>query len=196
MPRALTEKEKCIQCDILLEKGKEIVFRYGIKKTSIDEIAKAAGMAKGTFYHHFESKEDYIYKLLWKIHQHFFSQAEQVLRDKENLRENIRTFLINLFYMPELVFLIKNHDELHALLEANPSKDSTDIYQKEIEMYKHLIISAGIDTQKVKPGVVSNYVHTLFLMMNSDLMKKDALDETFNYMIDCLVKYIFGGASS
>ena len=49
MPRALTEQEKCRQCEKLLVKGREVVLKQGIKKVSVDEITKAAGMAKGLF---------------------------------------------------------------------------------------------------------------------------------------------------
>jgi TetR/AcrR family transcriptional regulator, fatty acid metabolism regulator protein len=38
--------------------------RFGFKKTSVDEIAKAAGVAKGTIYLAAESKEDLFYQAL------------------------------------------------------------------------------------------------------------------------------------
>ncbi|MCL2721778.1 MAG: TetR/AcrR family transcriptional regulator, partial [Treponema sp.] len=69
MPRALTEQEKCRLCNRLLEKGKAIVLAQGIKKVSVDDIAKAAGMAKGSFYQHFESKEVFLYELINDIHK-------------------------------------------------------------------------------------------------------------------------------
>jgi AcrR family transcriptional regulator len=50
MPRALTEKEKSAQYRKLLDKGKKEVISHGIKKVSVDDIAKVAGIAKGTFY--------------------------------------------------------------------------------------------------------------------------------------------------
>ena len=35
----------------------ELIWRRGYSRTSVDEIIKAAGVCKGTFYHHFPSKE-------------------------------------------------------------------------------------------------------------------------------------------
>ncbi|MGZ5968756.1 MAG: TetR/AcrR family transcriptional regulator, partial [Polyangiales bacterium] len=52
-------KKECI----LTEAGKAFT-RFGFKKTSVDEIAKKAGVAKGTVYLAAESKEDLFYQVL------------------------------------------------------------------------------------------------------------------------------------
>ena len=41
----------------ILKKAKELFFIYGVKKTTVDEIAKAAGISKGTIYLYFSSKK-------------------------------------------------------------------------------------------------------------------------------------------
>lgn len=48
---------------ILLEAARAFA-RFGFKKTSIDEVARAAGVAKGTVYLACESKEDLFYQVL------------------------------------------------------------------------------------------------------------------------------------
>lgn len=58
LPPALSKRE-CI----LVEAGK-IFARFGFKKTSIDDIAKEAGVGKGTVYLAAESKEELFYQVL------------------------------------------------------------------------------------------------------------------------------------
>ena len=195
MPRALTVQEKCRQCDKLLEKGKNIVLSQGMKRVSVDEITKAAGMAKGLFYQHFESKEDYLLRLIWYIHEQLFSQAEQMILSQKDLRTDTRGFLISLFNMPELAFFIKNHHDIDELVTSMPAGDAESASKQETEMFGKLLKLAGINTEKVKPGVVNNYLHILFIMRGSDLMVKKDLQETFDHMIDSLVSYIFGGVA-
>ncbi|MCL2443594.1 MAG: TetR/AcrR family transcriptional regulator [Treponema sp.] len=192
MPRALTEQEKCRLCNRLLEKGKSIVLTQGIKKVSVDDIAKAAGMAKGSFYQHFESKEVFLYELINDIHKQIFTQAEQMLQAGDDLRVNTRRFLMNLFHMPQMVFFTKNYNEINELFESMPEKEATSTKEMERELFEKLMIKAGIDTQKVKPGVVHNYLHALYLVMGSDLMIEDDLSETFELIMDNLISYIFG----
>ncbi len=43
----------------LLEAGARLVLEGGFQATGIQQILKAAGAPKGSFYHHFESKEAY-----------------------------------------------------------------------------------------------------------------------------------------
>ena len=57
MPKAFTEHEKELIGKRLLEQGYKLFSAYGLKKTNIEEIAKAAGISKGAFYIFYESKE-------------------------------------------------------------------------------------------------------------------------------------------
>jgi AcrR family transcriptional regulator len=38
--------------------AQEIIAQYGYKKTTVDDIARKAGKAKGSIYYHFKSKEE------------------------------------------------------------------------------------------------------------------------------------------
>lgn len=57
MPKAFSEHEKVLIQSRLLEQGGRMFSAYGLKKTSIEEIAAAAGISKGAFYNFYESKE-------------------------------------------------------------------------------------------------------------------------------------------
>lgn len=194
MPRALTEQEKCVQCQRLLEKGKSIVLSHGIKKISVDEITRAADMAKGTFYQHFETKEQFLFKLVEYIHGQIFAQVEQMIRSDPDLQKNVHGFFTNLFRMPEMAFFIQNEQEINELfLVIIPKGELQSFKQMEMALFEKMLILAGVNTKKVKPGVVHNYVHTLYLLMGSDLMIKEELPDTFECIMNGLISYIYGG---
>ncbi len=58
MPKAFTEHEKELIGNRLLEQGYKLFSAYGLKKTNVEEIAKAAGISKGAFYNFYGSKEE------------------------------------------------------------------------------------------------------------------------------------------
>lgn len=58
MPKAFSEQEKELIGKSLLDQGYKLFSTYGIKKTNVDEIAKAAGISKGAFYGFYNSKEE------------------------------------------------------------------------------------------------------------------------------------------
>jgi AcrR family transcriptional regulator len=57
MPKGFTEHEKELIEQRLLEQGYKLFSAHGLRKTNIEEIARAAGISKGAFYNFFESKE-------------------------------------------------------------------------------------------------------------------------------------------
>ncbi len=57
MPRAFTEIEKERIRSRLIESGRECFARYGLAKTTVEDLVKPAGIAKASFYLFFDSKE-------------------------------------------------------------------------------------------------------------------------------------------
>jgi AcrR family transcriptional regulator len=57
MPKGFTEDEKKLIGERLLEQGYRQFSAHGLKKTNVEEIARAAGISKGAFYLFYESKE-------------------------------------------------------------------------------------------------------------------------------------------
>jgi len=57
MPKGFTEHEKELIRKRLLKEGYKQFSAYGLKKTSIEELARAAKISKGAFYLFYESKE-------------------------------------------------------------------------------------------------------------------------------------------
>jgi len=189
----LTERERCRTCQKLLDKGRDIILLHGIKKVSVDDITKAAGMAKGSFYQYFGSKEKFLFEMIMDTHKQVFAQAERMLMGGNDMRETLRTLLLNLFNIPEMVFLTKHYNEINELVESMTDQEAQLTNQMEVSMFRRLMTMLGIDTKKVSPGVVHNYLHTLYLIMGSELMSKEDLPQTAELIRESLISYIFGG---
>ena len=75
--------------------------RFGFKKASVDEIAKRAGVAKGTVYLAAESKEDLFYQVLHRELRAWIAEcssmidprkpADQLISEKETLNRILNT---------------------------------------------------------------------------------------------------------
>jgi len=62
-PRTLKEKQRQERKALILQAAEEVLMEKGYHETSIDEIAARVGIAKGTVYLHFASKEDLVIAL-------------------------------------------------------------------------------------------------------------------------------------
>lgn len=76
----MTVKEN-LKSDLLLEKGMEILWSKGYNGTSVNDIVKAAGVPKGSFYFYFDSKEDFVIKSLRRYFVQMFSPTRKILTD-------------------------------------------------------------------------------------------------------------------
>lgn len=85
-----TEKEQIRQS--LLNKGRELFIQYGLAKTSIDDIVHACGIAKGSFYRFFSSKEELFYVILKQEEEVRANVLMQLFREDLPPKQLIRAF--------------------------------------------------------------------------------------------------------
>src|SRR2546429_7578253 len=52
------------RADRILDAAAELILRWGYRKTTIDDIARQAGVAKGTLYLHWKTREELVAALL------------------------------------------------------------------------------------------------------------------------------------
>lgn len=178
-----------------MQKGKELLLAYGIGKVSVEDIARAAGMAKGSFYLHFTSKEAFLFVLIRDLHEQYFNLLEQMINinNAENLREHVRKFIKELFRQPEFLFFLKNYRKIEELFDDALHEQSQSLKDMEYATYDKLIKLVGADIKRVKAGVVLNYIHTVFTgVLGNNIIFEQDIPETCDVLIDGLITYIFG----
>ena len=94
MPKSFTEKEDKQIREALMKKGQELFSTIGLRKTTVDDLVKSAGIAKGSFYKFFPSKEILYLEILEEIESNVrTSMAAANLEGKELSRESLKAFL-------------------------------------------------------------------------------------------------------
>ena len=185
-----SDTEKQLQKKYLLEVGKNLMLQYGIKKTTVDDIVAAAKIAKGTFYLYFKSKEDFFYQLITTINLNLFQLAEKTVLENldKDLKNAVRKFFEIFFDTPEISFYFREHKEIDKLTEKFSKENYTNT---ETDWIRKLLVLGNINTKKVIPEVIDNYIHIINLANCSDLLIEEYKKETINRLIDELMDYIF-----
>ncbi|WP_440977753.1 TetR/AcrR family transcriptional regulator [Sedimentibacter sp. LTW-03] len=124
MPKPFTEQEREYIKTRLKEEAKECLNRYGIKKTTVDELVKRVNIPKGTFYLFYDSKELLLFDVINDVHddiQNCVIHGLQALSgniDSEVLAE----FLFSFYKKVENTFLLKilTNGELELLMRKLP----------------------------------------------------------------------------
>ena len=69
----------------LLKETRHCAVTLGMKKTSVDQLTKAVGIAKGSFYKFYESKEMLFFAVLEGIHAELYEVADRALCESDGL---------------------------------------------------------------------------------------------------------------
>lgn len=110
----------------ILEVASELFIAHGYRKASISDIARRAGIAKGTFYLYFENKIDVLLAVIaWEKLRSipaFVDLFDESLTPRERLRRWIASALVVVARSPLLSRLIGGDEELTAVMsELDPA---------------------------------------------------------------------------
>lgn len=75
---------------IILDIATRVFSRYGYNKTSLDEIATEAGIAKGTVYYYFSSKEELFMNVVDIQVKEFVDATRKKVREVEGFENKLR----------------------------------------------------------------------------------------------------------
>jgi AcrR family transcriptional regulator len=102
MPRAFKEDERQRIKARLIEAGKRAINRAGIKALVVDDVARDAGISKGSFYSFFPSREDFILSVFeaWET-QYRGDLLRKISEGTGSARERIGSFFLGAFEMME-----------------------------------------------------------------------------------------------
>lgn len=80
MPRKFTPREEQEITRALREAGRTIMGSRGVRKTSIDDLVRSAGISKGSFYRFYQSKEALALEVLAEWERDFHAGIEERFR--------------------------------------------------------------------------------------------------------------------
>lgn len=125
----------------ILDAARRVFARKGFEGASVDEVADAAGLAKGTVYTYFPSKRD-LY--LAALHQGISELTEQTRRNVDAARttgEKLRAFIATRIRYAEANrdFVTIYHAEFGPVHPASLKKEFKQLYQRQIGVLEAVI---------------------------------------------------------
>lgn len=138
----------------LLDSAYKLFSEKGVSQTSIAEICKGAGIAKGTFYLYFKDKEDILRALTAKISSTILDRAYAKIKDKSAdlvaSANDMADYLMDLFKNePDLVKILKKDfvwpiSEVDFITSDNPTmkaiREKIISFSKETGISEHQIL--------------------------------------------------------
>lgn len=86
-----TDKKDAVRAEILAG-ARDLFQSYGIDKTTMEDIAEAAGKGKSTLYYYFKKKEDVFYAVAEEESADILTMVEKAMNGGKNAGEKLRLF--------------------------------------------------------------------------------------------------------
>jgi AcrR family transcriptional regulator len=93
MPDAHAESTASPRLDLIADATRSLFARYGYRRTSMDDIAREAGMAKATLYAHCASKDDVFRAMIARCHALVMQRCDEAERLPAPLQERLVALL-------------------------------------------------------------------------------------------------------
>lgn len=108
----------------ILEAAKDVLLKKGIFKTRVEDITSYLGIAKGSFYTYFKSKDQLLEEIIDRVYEIREKELEELLEGNYDYEEQIRIFIIKRFVISSdnlkshliLINLTRNLEHLTPVL--------------------------------------------------------------------------------
>lgn len=194
MPRAFSEREKALIRAALQSKGRELFGTYGLRKTNVEQLAKAAGISKGAFYLFYDSKEALFFELLEEFEASYKTAmleaiAQETLAPHERLKLLLHNALAIFHNTP--LFAQFAAEEYEYLSRKLPEERIQTHLQNDERFSAEFIAawqSVGVRVA-CSPALVTGLVRALFVLK---MHAQDISPSVHGQVIDTYVELLAG----
>ena len=170
MPKSYSEQEREYIRKRLKEEAAQCLARYGVRRTTVDEIVKRVNIPKGTFYLFYKSKELLLFEVIQEQQENVnreLYQAISEMADREFSAEKLTDVIFEFFKMTEKMPILKLLDigEVELLVRKLPREiveehfqDDTDTIEK---MFTLLPVKKEVDIKVISAAFHAIYFATL-----------------------------------
>lgn len=145
----------------IVNSARDLFEKYGIRKTSMDEIAKNAGVTKKTVYSYFSSKNSLVNYFIREELNNMKKIAEEYENKEGDFFENVHTVLCNILNYKKKNILLNIFIKEAEDTDLKVLKENLKMVDSEIKDYINKILKKASISGYIK---VKNFEITTFLI--------------------------------
>lgn len=177
----------------LFHAGIEYLKTYGVQRMTVDKLAAAAGIAKGSFYNFYKSKEEFLFALS----EYATGKMEEMFARKLAGREKLPAADFTDFLRE---YLHSDYDLMASLtiddfIWMRKHLAAYHIFEpdSQVQLAKHWLGMIENANENADPGVIVNLVKCIYAMREHRAnMVQEALDDSIGLVLHTMEIYISG----
>ena len=191
MATAFTNEEKEVIRKKLHKAAKDCLQRYGVRKTTVDQMVAMSDISKGSFYSFYSSKEMLFFRVLEEYQIDIMDRLEEQLEQENQINANQFVQLLYDFYQDfrySFVFTIFKNHEMELLIRKLPKEVITTHHLLDDRMAEKIVSRINI-RETVSVEIVSALFRTIAM---SILHIEEIGEKQFDTILKLLIKGIVG----
>ena len=193
MATAFTDEEKEVIRKKLHKVAKECLQRYGVKKTTVDQMAAMTDISKGSFYNFYSSKEMLFFAVLEEYQIDVMDRLTEQLDMEAKIDTNHLVQLLYDFYQDfrySFVYTIFKNHEMELLLRKLPKEAITNHHLIDDRMVKKIVSRINI-RENVSVEIVSALFRTIAMtILHIEEIGEEQFDIALKFVIQGIVEQI------
>ena len=173
-------KDPMVRMTEILDAAEELFYARGYHETAISDIVKSIGVAQGTFYYYFKSKDEILEALINRRISEFSHALEEIsasstLNPLQKLEKIFQTMLCALRFKDGLLFGFLYNDRTLHLMDKLAQQGV-----KVLSPFLQKIFEDGSQQkmfQIVHPIMAVNFVHTVITAMFQAIYERLPADQ-------------------
>ena len=193
MATAFTDEEKKVIKKKLHTVAKECLQRYGVKKTTVDQMVVMANISKGSFYNFYSSKELLFFAVLEEYQVEIMNRLTEQLEQENLINTNQFVQLLYDFYQNfrySFMYTIFKNNEMELLIRKLPKEVITTHHLLDNGMIEKIVSRINIQ-ENITVEIVSALFRTIAMcILHIDEIGGKQFDTVLKLLIQGIVREI------
>ena len=195
MPRIFSDADRKAIRQALMDEGRRRFQQQGLRRTNVEQLARAVGIAKGTFYNFFDSKEGLCMEILAEEEAAVAQEVRGLLARHSDALEALRavmTYTIRFVRGHSLLTRLRENGELVVLNRGVMREAHVRHFERDTDFAGEVLKvlqKKGADCS-VKPATMAGILRALVML---SFHEEDIGSEVFGAAMELIVTWVSRG---
>lgn len=192
MPKSYSEQEREYIKRRLKEEAAECLVKYGVRRTTVDEIVKRVHIPKGTFYLFYKSKELLLFEVIQEQQEDINRELYQTISDIADMgfsAEKLTDAIFEFYKKAEKMQILKMLDvgEVELLVRKLPREIVEEHFQDDTDTIEKIFTLLPVK-KEADIKVISAAFHAIyFATLHKAEIGEEQYDEALRALIHGIV---------
>ncbi|MEZ0326906.1 MAG: TetR/AcrR family transcriptional regulator [Fimbriimonas sp.] len=194
---ALVETQRSTR-DLILDATDRLMARYGFRKTTVEDVAREAAVARRTIYTYFASKEELGLASIARVVEGAIDQIEQISSSDQQPPAKLRAMLIR--RVMDRIYAVQDYhhslDELFQVVRPTYMARRKAFFRRERELIEN-VLNEGIASRVFQMSDPHQTAQSLLLATNAflpyslsvrELGRPEEIEARLEALVDILIR--------